>query len=112
MLDLTVADVLRRYGEAFGLLGALIGLSFIERLTVVAACLALLSGFAIALIGAPIATHYFAPPPAIRDHVTAGFALIFGISGFVLAGAIHAVARSLKDSLPAAVRKLIERRAG
>jgi tellurite resistance protein TehA-like permease len=112
MAEISVADALRKYGEVFGLLGALIGLSFIERLTVLAACLALLAGFAFALVGAPIVTHYAAPPPAIRDHVTAGVALLFGITGFVLAGAIHASARQLREWLPEFIRKAIERRAG
>ena len=76
-----------------------------------AAVLVVTAGFAFALVGAPIVTHYVAPPPAIRDHVTAGAALVLGICGFVIAGAIHASARQLKDWLPEFIRKLIERRA-
>lgn len=112
-MDLHLADAFRKYGaEAFGLLGALVGLSFIEKLTVLAAITALAAGGAIAVVGAPIATHYIDPPPAIRDHVLAAAALVLGITGFLIASSIHATALHMKTWFPEFVRKLIERRGG
>ena len=113
MNEITVADVLRKYGaEAFSMLGALIGLSFVEKLTIITAAVALLAGLAFGVLGAPIVAHYIDPPAAIRDYVVAGCALVLAIVGFVLAGTVHAVARSVKDWAPEFVRKLIDRKAG
>lgn len=100
-----------KYGaEIFGLLGALISLSFIEKLTVLGALIAIVSGVSSAVIAAPILTHYMAPPDGIRDQVNAGFGLIVGISGFMLAGAVHASARAMRDWLPESVKKYLERK--
>ena len=113
MTDATVADVLRKYGaEAFSLAGALIGLSFIEKLSVLVAIIALLAGFAFGVAFAPIVAHYVDPPQAIRDYVVAGSALVLSLVGFVLAGAIHQVARHAREWLPEFVRRLIERKTG
>jgi hypothetical protein len=113
MTSLTIADVIRKYGlEAFSVLGALIGLSFIERLTLVAAGVAFAAGFGFAVVSAPIAVHYIAPPAEIRDYVLAGFAGLFSLVGFVVCGAIYASAQHLKTWLPEFVRKAIERKAG
>lgn len=112
-MDLHLADAFKRYAaESFGLLGALVGLSFIEKLTVLAAITALVAGGAIAVVGAPIAVHYLDPPAAIRDHVLAAGALVLGITGFLIASAIHATALHMKQWLPEFVRKLVERKGG
>lgn len=112
-MDLHLADAFRKYAaESFGLLGALVGLSFIEKLTVLAAITALVAGGAIAVVGAPILTHYIDPPPAIRDHVLAGSALVLGITGFLIASAIHATALHMRTWLPEFVRRFVERKGG
>lgn len=109
----TVGDLLKRHGaEIFGTLGALIGLSFIEKLTLFAAFLALIAGFAFAVVGAPIVTHYIDPAQHIRDNVTAGAALVLGISGFVIAGAVHATASNMRTWLPGFLRRFVERKTG
>lgn len=109
----TLGEVLRKYGpEAFGTLGALLGLSFIEKLTIVAAIVALACGVAFAVVGAPIITHYIDPPEAIKYHVAGGAGLLLGISGFFLAGAVAKTAESLRTSLPESLRKLLDRKAG
>jgi len=64
------------------------------------------------VVGAPIVTHYMDPPAAIRDHVLAGSALVLGITGFLIASAIHATALHMKTWLPEFVRKLVERKGG
>lgn len=113
MTDLTFAEILRKYGaEAFSLAGALVGLSFIERLSVFVAGVALLAGFAFGVVGAPIFVHYMEPPPAIRDYVLAASALVLSIVGFVLAGTLHAVALKLKEWVPDFLRRLVERKTG
>lgn len=102
-----------RYGsEIFGLLGALVSLSFLEKVTVVGALIAIASGVSSAVVGAPILTHYMAPPEGIKDHVNAGFGLVLGISGFMLAGAVYASARAMRDWLPESVKKYLERKVG
>ena len=113
MTDFSFADVIRKYGlEAFSMLGALIGLSFIERLTPWLAALALLSGFLVGVVGAPICAHYIEPPAAIRDYVIAGCALALSIVGFVLVGTLHATALKLKEWVPDLLRKIVERKTG
>lgn len=112
-MDLHITDVFRKFGaEAFGLLGALVGLSFLEKLTLLAVVTAIVAGAAFAIAGAPIIVHYIDPPPAIRDHVLAGCALVLGLVGFLLAGAIHASAAHARTWLPEFIRKLVERRGG
>jgi tellurite resistance protein TehA-like permease len=112
-MDLHIAEVFKRYAaEAFGLVGALLGLSFLEKLTVIAVFTALVAGAAFAVVGAPIIVHYVNPPTAIRDHVLAGCALILGLIGFLLAGAIHASAAHMRHWLPDFIRKMIEKRGG
>lgn len=113
MTSITLADVVRKYGlEAFSVLGALVGLSFIERLTVVAAGVAFAAGFGFAVVLAPIAAHYVGPPAEIRDYVLAGFAGLFSLIGFVLCGAIYSTAQHVKTWLPEFARKLLERKTG
>jgi uncharacterized membrane protein YhiD involved in acid resistance len=110
-MDLT--EVFRKFGaEAFGLLGALVGLSFHEKLTVFAVVTAIIAGAAVAVVGAPILTHYIDPPQAIRDHVLSACALVLGLIGFLLAGAIHASAAHARHWLPEFIRKMIERKGG
>lgn len=100
-----------KYGtEIFGLAGALVSLSFIEKLTILGAVLAVISGVGCSVVGAPILTHYLNPPPTIRDHVNAGFGLILGVSGFMLAGAVHASAKAVRDWLPESIKRYIDRR--
>lgn len=102
-----------KYGsELFGLLGALLSLSFIEKLTVLGACLAVASGVSSAVVGAPIMTYYVAPSDGIRDHVNALFGLVLGISGFMLSGAVYACAKAMRDWLPEFVKKFLERKGG
>jgi hypothetical protein len=110
---IVLGDVLRKYGpEAFGTLGALLGLSFIEKLTIFAAIIALLAGMSFAIVGAPIITHYIEPPEAIRYHVAGGAGLVLGLSGFFLAGAIAKSASSLRETLPEVIKKWLDRKAG
>ncbi len=112
-MDLHIAEVFKRYAaEAFGLVGALLGLSFLEKLTIIAVLTAITAGAAFAIVGAPIIVHYASPPVAIRDHVLAGCALVLGLVGFLLAGAIHASAAHMRTWLPEFIRKLIEKRGG
>jgi hypothetical protein len=112
-MDMTVADFIRKYGaEAFAVLGALIGLSFIEKLTIAVAVAALVAGFAFGVVSAPIITHYANPPAAIRDYVLAGSALVMALVGFVLAGAIHASANNLRAWAPDFIRRLVEKKTG
>jgi hypothetical protein len=112
-MDLHIAEVFKRYAaEAFGILGALVGLSFLEKLTLLAVVTAVVAGASFAIVGAPILVHYIDPPPAIRDHVLAGCALVLGLVGFLLAGAIHASAAHARAWLPEFIRKLIEKRGG
>ena len=109
----TLGDVLRKFGpEAFGTLGALVGLSFIEKLTILAALVALACGIGFAVVGAPIITHYIDPPEEIRYHVAGGAGLLLGISGFFLAGAVAKTAESLRHTLPEVLKKFLERKAG
>lgn len=108
-----LGEVLRKYGpEVFGTLGALIGLSFIEKLTVVVAAMAMLAGIAFAIVGAPIMVHYMDPPSQIRDHVVAGAAIVMGIGGFFIAGAISLSAQRLKEHLPDTLKKMLDRKIG
>lgn len=112
-MELHLTDVIRKYAvEAFGLLGALVALSFQEKLTALAVVTALAAGAAFAVVGAPIVVHYVDPPQAIRDHVLAACALVLGLVGFLLAGAIHASAAHMRTWLPEFVRKVIEKRGG
>jgi hypothetical protein len=112
-MDTTLADFIRKYGaEAFAVLGALVGLSFIEKLTIVVAVAALCAGFAFGVVSAPIITHYADPPAQIRDYVLAGAALVMALVGFVIAGAIHASAQHMKVWAPDYIRRLIERKTG
>lgn len=109
----TLGDVLRKFGpEAFGTLGALVGLSFIEKLTILSAIIALACGLGFAVIGAPIITHYIDPPTEIEHHVAGGAGLILGISGFFLAGAVAKTAESLRTTLPDVLKKFLDRKAG
>lgn len=102
-----------KYGsEIFGLLGALVSLSFFDKLTVLGALIAVISGVSSSIVGAPILTHYMAPPDGIRDNVNAAFGLVLGISGFALAGAIYATARAMRDWLPESMKKYLERKVG
>jgi len=113
MAEPLFGDLLRKYGpEALGALGALIGLSFIERLTILAAGMAFLSGLVFAIVGAPILTHYIEPPDEIRYHVAGGLGLVLGLTGFILAGAVVRAAHSLRDSAPDLVAKVIKRITG
>ena len=112
-MDVHLTEVMRKYAvEAFGLLGALVGLSFNERLTVFAAITVLVAGGALAVVGAPILVHYIEPPQAIRDHVLALSALVLGLVGFLLAGAVHASVAHMRSWLPEFVRRMIEKRGG
>lgn len=113
MTEITLADIIRKYGlAAFSTLGALVGLSFVEKLTIVAAVIAFAASLGFAVVMAPIAVHYIAPPAAIRDHVIAAVAGLFGLVGFVICGAIHSTAQHVRAWLPEAVRRFIEKRAG
>lgn len=113
MQSLGIADILRKFGlEAFSLLGALIGLSFIDRLTIVAAIVALVAGFAFAVVAAPITVYYLDPPAEIRDYVLAGTAGLFSLVGFTACGAIHASAQHMREWLPGFIRRMIERKTG
>jgi hypothetical protein len=113
MTDLTIADVIKKHGlEAFSLLGALIGLSFIEKLTLLAAGVALIAGFAFGVVTAPIAAHYIDPPAEIRDYVLAAMAGLLSLVGFVMCGAIVATAQHFRVWLPEFVRKFVERKTG
>jgi tellurite resistance protein TehA-like permease len=110
MTDPLFGDLLKRYApEAFGALGALIGLSFIERLTIISAALALLAGLAFAVIGSPIITHYIEPDENIREHVTGGLGLVLGLTGFVLAGAVVKASHALRDAAPDLMKKILRR---
>jgi hypothetical protein len=112
-MDLHIAEVFKRYAaEAFGILGALVGLSFLEKLTLLAVVTAVVAGASFAIVGAPILVHYIDPPHAIRDHVLAGCALVLGLVGFLLAGAIHASAAHARAWLPEFIRRLVEKRGG
>lgn len=108
-----VAEFVRKYGlELFSVLGALIGVSFVERLTIVAAAVAFVAGLAFAMVTAPIATYYIDPDTAIRDYILAALAGLFSLVGFVVCSAIYATARHAKEWLPGLVRRWVERRWG
>lgn len=107
------ADMLDKYSsEIFGLIGSLLSLSFAERVTVLSAVIGLTAGLSCAAIVAPIMTHIISPPDGIRDYVNAGFGWMFGISGLGIAAAVYAVARTLRDWIPDAVKKFLDRKAG
>lgn len=100
-----------KYGsEILGLAGALVSLSFIEKLTILGALVAVIAGVGCAVVGAPILTHYTSPPTGIRDHVSAGYGFVLGVSGFMLAGAVYASAKAVREWLPESIKKYIERR--
>jgi tellurite resistance protein TehA-like permease len=112
-MDVTFAELFKRYGLVlFSAVGALIGVSFVERLTVVAAGIGFLASFAFAVVAAPIVVYYVDPPLPIRDHVLAGLAGLFGLVGFMLCGTVFATVQHARSWVPEFVRKLIERRWG
>lgn len=94
--------------EIAGVIGGLLSLSFIERLTLVVALTALVCAIASAYYFTPVILELTGWPKSWAGPV--GFVL--GVTGFVLVSGIHTVAHTIKDWLPGVVRRFLDRKAG
>jgi len=113
----TLHSFLREWGSSIaGLVGAVVSLSFWDKVTLVVALGALSCGAVTAYFATPIVVHYIDPPEGIRESVSGITGLLFGVTGFLLLAGVHAAVRRVKDDLPAMlpdiIKRYLERKAG
>jgi hypothetical protein len=93
--------------EIASLAGALLSLSFVEKLTIVSA---------IGTVSAGVASAFFFAPPIAEflhwsERGVAALGFVMGVAGFGIAAAIHQSAAAMKSWLPETLRRAVDKRA-